>query len=256
MNNYILEIDDGSILGSFSCAEDAERAATEIEACTRVQKITRSEVIDCHKLMGSANLYRVNIGCQTLYIEAVDPVAALVSGVNKAGYEGASLEVVEYELPKETAILEAYPTKTYCFSEASIPLLKVINAYNLDFVALALSYAMEAEDVAELRDWEAVRTCFDYSSPLALSSDELRRRIRVWHFPTFIEETDASPEIYSLYKSFERIENSRELLAFSYLFEQWAGYDCTYPYTLYSLLVSGDLDEEIKRLDYARKLLS
>ena len=253
--SYLLQTDDGIIVGRFASLTEAQNTSLGLNTPTRVNIIHPSEVIGCDKNSGYDSVFCVIIGCQNVWVEALDVADAVVTAAKICSSFDVGQKVLEYSLPREKKNEKVIPAEI-SIPKFVLPLLERLNDFNIDLVSLALSYSLTVEDVADMEKWEILGIGEEeYCPPLLLTSLELRQRVKVWHFPAFIEETDASREVYLLYRRAEMIENTEELLCLSYLFEVWAHCGCTYPYSLFNLLLEGRLDPTLRSLSNERKIL-
>ena len=253
--SYLLETEDGRIIGIFALQSEVKSATVGLADDTRVEKIHASQVIGCDRKYGYDWLFCVNFGCHNIWVEAFDAASAIVTAI-KVSSANPIREVREYSISRESGTDLVFFEETHSVPDFVYPLLASINDFNIDLVSLALSYALVAQDEDEMKKWEILGIGEEeYCSPLSLTCRELWRRVKVWHFPSFLEETDASREVFSLYKGCERVKDTEELLCLSYLFERWAGCDSVYPYSLFTFLIDGRIDSTVEKLSWARKIL-
>ena len=208
-------------------------------------------------------LYEVSFGeGDTLFVTAFDYSDAVVTAMLHRGVTHPPLFVREYDV---YAIGKGDPTPaaTYSFADASEPILQMLARLtddNRDFVAHAVTYA-DGLDADTLRSFEEeyIRNSLGVMGKTAtcLSADEIRRVCHyIWNNHMLLESTCPSLTLYRLLDRHGKESDPILALIWTYVFEQWAHYDCHMPYTLYRLIVDGVLDGYLDGFLAEREILT
>ena len=252
---FLLETSGGRSIYVFDSKSETDNGLKGIVEHTRVEKIHQSQVICCSRKNGYGSLFCVNFGCHNVWVEGFDAASAIVTALRVSSLCQIK-EVSEYYTVKEDGLYKAILEEKHYVPEFVYPLFECLDENNIDLVSLALSYAIAAADEEKMKKWEILGIGEEnYRCPLSLSTAELYRRVKVWHFPTFVEETEPSQEVFSLYRGCEDVNGIEELLCLSYLFERWADVDSVYPYSLFRFLLDGRLKSTIEKLAPVRRIL-
>ena len=195
------------------------------------------------------SLYEICFGeGDTLFVTAFDYSDALVTAMLHRGVTHPPLFVRQFCIYDALEEGSSTPTtRTFEHSGQSLTtLLAHLNWRNRDFVALAIPYADGIEE-GKLIEYERSHIkCTLHAArktALDLTADEIRESCKyIWYNYMLIETTDASISVQRLMDRHEKESDPTLALIWTYVFEQWAHYDCHMPYTLYRLIVDGVLD--------------
>lgn len=194
-------------------------------------------------------LYEVSFGeGDTLFATAFDYSDALVTAMLHRGVTHPPIFVREFDI--YDALEEgSSPATTRTFEhsgELMTTLLVHLNGRNRDFVAHAIAYidGLDEESIIEYESQHIKSTIhISGKTALDLTADEIRESCKyIWYNYMLFEATDASMSVQRLMDRHGKESDPILALIWTYVFEQWAHYDCHMPYTLYRLIVDGVLD--------------
>ena len=258
MSYLISKNEIGELIG-FASIDDAQEISKPPTPC----QVFVADVIPSATLNADARevywLYEVCFsGGESVFVTAFDYSDALVTAVLSKGCSTAPISVNEYDL-YELEKLGNGSLITYTLDERITPVLDRLSVENRDLIARVLPYVLEySED--ELRESES-----DYilralgvagKIGLDLSADEVRKVCSyIWNNYLLFEATGALMNVRRLHGRFGDTSDTRLALLWTYIFEQWAHYDCHLPYTLYRLLIEGGFDDLLVTLSENRNIL-
>ncbi len=183
---------------------------------------------------------------ESLYVTAFEYSDALVSALLFKETHRIPIAINEYDLYDLKKDGKSGVT-TYNFDERIAPVIERLTPENRDLIARLISYA-DACGEEELRNSE-----MDYilrvlgvsgKTGLDLSAEEVRKVCSyIWNNYLLFEATGALMNIRRLHGHFAGTSDTRLALLWTYIFEQWAHYDCHLPYTLYRLVLEGGFDD-------------
>ncbi len=245
MEYLICKNSEGELVG-FAPASDNPKIPDTADPC----RVFTAEIASSITLNADANdvywLYEVCFSdFSSVFVTAFDFSDALVTALLRCGEGLAPFYVYEYDLFELRESGKSGVT-IYEFDTKPSALLSVLNDKNRDLVAHAIAFANGCTE-EELRGAES-----DYiekalgvagKTGTELSTDEILSACSyVWNNYILFESTDASAEVRRLHARHSAEADPVALLMWTFVFEQWAHYDCHLPYTLYRLLLDGGFD--------------
>ena len=187
-------------------------------------------------------------GGDAVFVTAFDYFDAIVTAALSLGERRLPVAVYEYDL-YEMREEGSTPCITHEFAESGEPTRRLISCLtdaNRDFVAHCLMYidGLDEESILEYESQHIKSTIhISGKTALDLTADEIRRVCHyIWNNHMLLESTCPSLTLYRLLDRHARESDPILALIWTYVFEQWAHYDCHMPYTLYRLIVDGVLD--------------
>lgn len=192
------------------------------------------------------------------FVTAFDFSDALVTALLHGGGGLIPFYIYEYDLFELRESGKSGVT-SYEFDTKPSALLSVLNEKNRDLVAHAIAFANGNTEggllKAEREYIEKILGAADKTG-LELTADEILSVCSyVWNNYILFESTDASEEVRRLHARHSAEADPVALLMWTFVFEQWAHYDCHLPYTLYRLLLNGGFDGCIDGLCAEREIL-
>ena len=194
-------------------------------------------------------LYEVCFTDVTLYVTAFDYSDAMVRALLYRGDNSHPTSINEYDV-FEMMEEGNGSVHTYVFDDRIQPLLSRLTEANRDFVAHAILYVdgMTEDDLRHFESDHIERTLKKSNcTALDLTADEVRDSCSyIWNNHIIFESTGALLSVIRLHGKHKDETDPMLALIWTYVFEKWAHYDCRLSYTLYRLILDGELD---KRLD-------
>ncbi len=242
----------------FSPASDNPEIPETADPC----RVFSTEVIPATVLNADAAdvywLYEVCFSDFTsVCVIAFDFSDALVTALLHRDLREVPLFIYEYDLFDLKERGKSAVT-TYKIDDRLNRLLSVLNEENRDLVAHVIPYVNGVSEQALKRsEMEYVESKGGVGKTgLDLSADEIRKLCSyIWSNHILFEATGADTSVYSLHRKQEKPDDPLSALLWTYIFEQWAHYDCRLPYTLYRLLIDGGFDGLLDGFHAQREIL-
>ena len=192
------------------------------------------------------------------FVHAFSWSDALVTAALFSGKRQMPTTIFEYDLYRVKNDGISLPA-THIFDEELNPLIARLTEGNCDLVAHCLEYVAGIdEDVLRSDETDSIRRILgvDGKTGLDLSAEEIKRVCSyIWNNYLLFEATGALLPIFRLHGKHSGDTNIVSLLLWTYIFEQWAHYDCQLSYTLYRLLLDGGFDRHLPEFLLERDIL-
>lgn len=258
MEYLISKNSDGELLG-FDPVDSNPKIPETADPC----RVFTAEVVSADVLNADARevywLYEVCFSdFSSVFVTAFQFSDALVTALLYIEKRAIPFYIHEYDLFELREDGKSAIT-SYKLDDSLNSLFELLNLKNRDLVAHAIACNFGyTEDELKRLEADNIAKALGVSGRLGLdlTTDEILRACSyIWNNYILLEATDASMEVRRLHARHSADTDATSLLTWTFVFEEWAHYDCHLPYTLRRLLLDGGLDVYLDALHNERKIL-